>query len=67
MSFATHHHTYREGQTAAGLLMLPLALRMLRVESWLLRRLFVDRPLRSLAPFRFRLRSTPAGVRGKHK
>ncbi|HEY7423816.1 MAG TPA: hypothetical protein VH682_06175 [Gemmataceae bacterium] len=48
------HHTDREGQTAAGLLMMPLALEMLGVELWLLRRLFVDRSRSRLTPIRFR-------------
>ncbi|MGH7171106.1 MAG: exosortase/archaeosortase family protein [Gemmataceae bacterium] len=37
----------------AGWLMMPLALAMLWVELWLLRRLLIERPVPSLAPIRF--------------
>jgi exosortase len=46
----------------AGLLMMPLALGMLGVELWLLRRLLVDRPLPSWAPIRFS-QPSPRGAR----
>jgi hypothetical protein len=46
----------------AGFLMMPLALGMLWVELWLLRRLLVERPLPTLAPIPFR-QPQPSGPR----